>query len=292
MDKLINLIQHFGFMIKELNDMIHIPIEIQTRISWGTIMLIVVLYLTAEKYLRGKELSSSELMRLVITYMFILSVIVASYTDIGKLIRNVLDSKDEKAGSLVFIVAIWGFVLTLLIGLLGTSKDDAIKMKGILGALFLPIFLLMLTDGGILDKDFGAIKSFLPKFKIPFSDTSDIRKREEAKVSEKLRLCCRWLDPEEVESVIDLHEDVAESAVLIHEDSDGIIKPYAFVVLVRSTTSPRRMKKKIIRFLRKEFHKEGIELYKLPHWVEFIPNMPRMSDGKVDRDELESIMNY
>jgi len=137
---LIDLIQRFGFMIKELNDMIHISIQVETNISWGTIILIVVLYLTADKYLRGKQLSSSELMKLVIIYMSILSLIVASYTDLGKLINNVLKPKDGKSGSLILFALIWVFVLTLLIGLLGTSKDDAIKMKGILPALYLPIF--------------------------------------------------------------------------------------------------------------------------------------------------------
>ncbi|MDM8552292.1 hypothetical protein QUF72_19560, partial [Desulfobacterales bacterium HSG2] len=281
MKTFIDLIHRFGFMIRELNEMIHVPINIETKISWGTVILIVVLFLIADKYLRGKQLSSSELMRLVIIYMFILSVIIASYTDLGELFKKILE--DRKSGSL-FLVLIWVFVLTLLIGLLGTSKDDKVKMNGILGALFLPIILLILTNGGILEKDFGAIKSFAPQFKAPFSDASRAKKEEKEKVPEKLGLCFRWLDPEEVQSIINLHPEVAESAVFVHQDRDGIMKPYAFVVLVDSAaTSLRKLKKGIVKFLKKEFDKEGIESYKIPYWIKFISEMPRTSDGKVDR---------
>ena len=280
MEVFIELIQRIGFMIREINEMIHFPLEIDTSLSWGTITLVIILYITVNEFLRAKVLSSSDLMKLVMIYMFILGIIVACYTDIGKLIIKVSDTGSKKSLTLLFAAIVWFFILIFLIGWLGTSKNDKRKMKWVLGALYLPIFLLIITNGKILEENFETIKGFTPRFKVPFTTT-----RPRIAESEKQRLCCRWLDPEEIEIVIDSYPSVVKSSVSVQQDMDGVIRPYASVVLDSAVMEPgdlgkeskqkelRNLEKRIINFVRERFEKYDIQDYKIPHRIEFVGNI-------------------
>lgn len=293
MEMLIGLIQKAGYIIKEINNMVHIPINIETHLSWGTILLMVALYSILKSYLIDKQLSSSELMKLLFIYLGIMSIIVASYVDLGKMLNRILEPRSHKSPPLFFVILMWIVLLTFIIGLLGTSKNNSTKMNLVLVLLYLPIILLMITNGRILEDTLESVRSIKPAFKEPFSKSPPApgkEEKEDVKTKKKPIFCCRELDPAQVESVINLYEKVADSAVIVHKDKeDGVVKPYAFIVLIDSTvTDPARLKRKIKWFLKKRFKKEHIEEYKIPHWIEFISGIPRTKAGDKDRDALKN----
>ena len=78
------------------------------------------------------------------------------------------------------------------------------------------------------------------------------------------------------------HEAVLECAVVGHE-SDGLVKPKAFVVVREGFTAANQLAEEI-----KQFVKEHIAVYKYPRWVEFVDSLPKNDRGKIDRRKLKS----
>jgi benzoate-CoA ligase family protein len=97
-----------------------------------------------------------------------------------------------------------------------------------------------------------------------------------------LRVGGKWLAPQEVESTIDQHPAVRESAVVGYQDSDDLIKPYAFVVLTPDFSPSKDLEEEI-----KAFVKEKIAPYKYPRWIEFTEGIPKTPGGKVQRFMLQ-----
>jgi benzoate-CoA ligase family protein len=97
-----------------------------------------------------------------------------------------------------------------------------------------------------------------------------------------LRVGGKWLAPQEVEQAINQHPAVAESAVVGRPDKDGLIKPYAFVVL-RSGVSPGEELKEEIQ----QFVKVRIAAYKYPRWIRFCDAIPKTAAGSVQRFVLQ-----
>jgi benzoate-CoA ligase len=90
-----------------------------------------------------------------------------------------------------------------------------------------------------------------------------------------------WVSPFEVESALAAHEAVLEAGVVGHPDSDGLIKPRAFVVLV----DPARAGDALAAELR-AFVKDRLAPYKYPRWIEFLPELPKTATGKIQRFRL------
>jgi benzoate-CoA ligase len=97
-----------------------------------------------------------------------------------------------------------------------------------------------------------------------------------------LRVGGKWLAPQEVESTLNQHRAVTESAVVGYKDGDELIKPYAFVVLKQGMSGSERLETEI-----KAFVKDRIASYKYPRWIEFIESIPKTSSGKIKRFLLE-----
>jgi benzoate-CoA ligase family protein len=95
---------------------------------------------------------------------------------------------------------------------------------------------------------------------------------------EMLKVSGKWLAPQEVESCLLQHPAVAEAAVIGMKDSNGLIKPCAFVVAREPTDG---LDEKI-----KSFVRERLEPYKQPRQVVFVDALPRTHLGKVDRGRL------
>jgi benzoate-CoA ligase family protein len=90
-----------------------------------------------------------------------------------------------------------------------------------------------------------------------------------------------WVSPFEVESALGEHDAVLEAAVVGHADSDGLVKPKAFVVL----TDPGLASGDLVAEL-KAFVKDRLAPYKYPRWIEFLPELPKTATGKIQRFRL------
>jgi benzoate-CoA ligase len=90
-----------------------------------------------------------------------------------------------------------------------------------------------------------------------------------------------YVAPGEIENCLLQHEAVLECAVVGHE-SDGLVKPKAFVVLREGFESGDMLADEI-----KQFVKSRIAVYKYPRWVEFVDSLPKNDRGKIDRQKLK-----
>ncbi|HTT81301.1 MAG TPA: benzoate-CoA ligase family protein, partial [Stellaceae bacterium] len=91
-----------------------------------------------------------------------------------------------------------------------------------------------------------------------------------------------WVSPFEVEEALIGHPAVLEAAVVGHADSDGLIKPKAFVV-------PKPGAPPVDAALSAELQthvKAAIGVWKYPRWIEFCDNLPKTATGKIQRYKL------
>ena len=89
-----------------------------------------------------------------------------------------------------------------------------------------------------------------------------------------------WVSPFEVENALIAHPRVLEAAVVPAEDSNGLIKPKAFVVLkdgCEAGTS-RALYEEL-----KIYVKRRIGPWKYPRWIEFVDGLPKTATGKIQR---------
>ena len=89
-----------------------------------------------------------------------------------------------------------------------------------------------------------------------------------------------WISPFEVEQALVSHEIVLEAAVVAKQDSEGLDKPCAFVILNENIT--KNDKENIL----KEHVKNKIGKWKYPRWINFVEELPKTATGKVQRFKL------
>jgi benzoate-CoA ligase len=92
-----------------------------------------------------------------------------------------------------------------------------------------------------------------------------------------------WLSPIEIERVLSEHAAVLEVAVVFWKDDDDLFKPAACVVLREGIAPTPRLGREL-----QDFVVSRLPVYKRPHWVEFIPELPKTATGKVQRYKLRS----
>jgi benzoate-CoA ligase len=96
-----------------------------------------------------------------------------------------------------------------------------------------------------------------------------------------LRVSGHWVSPAEVEAALVSHPAVLEAAVVGKEDSDGLIKPKAFVVLRDGFQAADRLAEEL-----KAHVKSTIAPYQYPRWIEFDDALPKTATGKIQRYKL------
>ena len=89
-----------------------------------------------------------------------------------------------------------------------------------------------------------------------------------------------YVSPFEVEASIMTHAHVLEAAVVGMADTDGLIKPKAFVVLKAGHTMTEDELKLHV--------KSQLAPYKYPRWVEFVTDLPKTATGKIQRFKLRA----
>jgi benzoate-CoA ligase len=95
-----------------------------------------------------------------------------------------------------------------------------------------------------------------------------------------------WVSPFEVESALAAHPAVLEAAVVGAEDSDGLTKPKAFVVL-RDPGAHADAAALIAEL--KTFVKTSLAPFKYPRWVELVTELPKTATGKIQRFKLRTV---
>jgi acyl-coenzyme A synthetase/AMP-(fatty) acid ligase len=88
----------------------------------------------------------------------------------------------------------------------------------------------------------------------------------------------QWVSPAEVEATLIQHAAVLECGVVGKGDRDGLVKPYAFVVLKPGQAASDALAQELQAFVR-----DKIAAYKYPRWIEFLPELPKTATGKIQR---------
>ncbi len=92
-----------------------------------------------------------------------------------------------------------------------------------------------------------------------------------------------WVSPVEVENAVNSHPAVLECAVVGAADDKGLVKPKAFVKLKEGREPSPDLAEEI-----KKHVLDGLAKYKYPRWIEFVPELPKSSTGKIQRFKLRS----
>jgi benzoate-CoA ligase family protein len=89
-----------------------------------------------------------------------------------------------------------------------------------------------------------------------------------------------WVSPVEVEAVLVAHAAVLECAVVGTADTDGLVKPHAFVTVRAHVTTDAHA---ALEVELKAFAKEKLAPYKAPRWITFVAELPKTATGKIQR---------
>jgi benzoate-CoA ligase family protein len=100
------------------------------------------------------------------------------------------------------------------------------------------------------------------------------------RADELLKVSGKWLSATEVESCLLLHPAVSQVAVVGVPDSNGLVKPHAYII-------PRERRDGLAEEL-KAFVCDRLEPYKHPREVIFVDALPTTHLGKVDRGKLRA----
>ena len=84
-----------------------------------------------------------------------------------------------------------------------------------------------------------------------------------------------------MENCLGQHSAVREVAVIGHKDEQDLIKPQAFVVLRDGYSPSEELARELQNWVLERMAK-----YKYPRWVEFVPELPKSTTGKIQRFKL------
>ena len=94
-----------------------------------------------------------------------------------------------------------------------------------------------------------------------------------------------WCSPFEIEGRLIEHEAVLEAAIVGRADSDGLIKPEAYIVLKEATViagdDGAGLRQSLLAHC-----KTGLAPYKYPRWINFVAELPKTATGKIQRFRL------
>lgn len=96
-----------------------------------------------------------------------------------------------------------------------------------------------------------------------------------------LKVSGQWVSPVEVEAALVAYPAVLEAAVVGAEDDDGLVKPYAFVVLKQDQPASEAMREML-----KQHVKSTLQPHKYPRWISFVDELPKTATGKIQRYRL------
>jgi benzoate-CoA ligase len=89
-----------------------------------------------------------------------------------------------------------------------------------------------------------------------------------------------YVSPFEVEACLMTHAAILEAAVIGVADSDGLVKPKAYVVLKAGQQASAEDLQAHV--------KSRLAPYKYPRWIAFVPELPKTATGKIQRFKLRA----
>ena len=98
-----------------------------------------------------------------------------------------------------------------------------------------------------------------------------------------LKVSGQWVSPIEVESALIEHPAVLEAAVVGAEDSQELVKPKAYVVLVGDAVPGEPLETEL-----REHVKARLTPHKYPRWFVFVDALPKTATGKIQRFNLRA----
>lgn len=90
-----------------------------------------------------------------------------------------------------------------------------------------------------------------------------------------------WISPFEIETHLERHEKIKECVVLGIADKDGLMKTKAYVVLHDGIERSESLKNDLTTFC-----KERLAPHKYPRVIEFLRELPKTGQGKIDKRRL------
>lgn len=103
----------------------------------------------------------------------------------------------------------------------------------------------------------------------------------EGRSDDMMKVSGVWVSPIEIERVLSEHPAVTEAAVVFRQDQDELPKPAACVVLRDGQVGTDQLAREL-----RQFVTERLPVYKRPHWIEFLTELPKTATGKVQRFKL------
>lgn len=278
-DKLMGYIEQSGYFLARLNETFYWHVDIDTKISWTIILIMVFLYFMVKKFVLDKKLDARELFILISFYLFALLTIIASYANV----REIINRQNSQYSFFV----ITGIVLIFVVSVVwfGSADDAKNKSKYILGALYVPIILLMITNGRILEEKFESLKSLLPRSEASFL-TILPGEFTSLQIGGTVNLDnVRFL--EELISKIGVVEEAAIVGRMDEEDSNKFVKPFVFIVLKKGQQKSDDLKEDIKSEIIDKINDLGLSHYYYPRWIEFTDRLPKDDNKKVDNVKLQ-----
>lgn len=96
-----------------------------------------------------------------------------------------------------------------------------------------------------------------------------------------LKVSGTWVSPVEIENQLLEHPEVQEAAVVGRKDADGLVKTVACVVLRDGKPGSPELSSELQRFVL-----EHLPVFKRPHQIEFVLELPKTATGKLQRYKL------
>jgi benzoate-CoA ligase family protein len=106
------------------------------------------------------------------------------------------------------------------------------------------------------------------------------------RADDMLKVSGVWVSPVEIERALIEHPAVQEAAVVFRKDADELPKPVAFIVTRDGTAGTPELAREL-----REFVLSRLPVFKRPHWVEFLPELPKTATGKIQRFKLRAGVN-
>ena len=103
----------------------------------------------------------------------------------------------------------------------------------------------------------------------------------EGRADDLIKVSGVYVSPLEIEKCLETHAAVKETVVLGVKDKDGLVKTKAFVVLQEGYEASERMVDEL-----KEFCRQKMAPFKSPRSVEFMKELPKTGQGKIDKRGL------
>ncbi|MFA7667282.1 MAG: AMP-binding protein, partial [Burkholderiaceae bacterium] len=101
------------------------------------------------------------------------------------------------------------------------------------------------------------------------------------RTDDMLKVSGQYVSPFEVESTLVQHEAVLEAAVIGVEDTHGLVRTKAFVVLKDAARAAAGLDDELKRFI-----KDRLAPHKYPRQIEFVDELPKTATGKIQRFRL------